>query len=53
MKVWVLLQADIISENYIKQKIKWSVTELIAGELDFASIYRNINKRTYLIARAA
>lgn len=30
-----------------------SVTELIAGELDFASIYRNINKRTYLIARAA
>ena len=30
-----------------------SVTELIAGGQNLASIYRNINKRTYLIARAA
>lgn len=29
-----------------------SVTELIAGGQNLASIYRNINKRTYLIARA-
>lgn len=30
------------------------ITELIAGGIfDSASIYRNINKRTYLIARAA
>ena len=30
-----------------------SVTELIAGGQNLASIYRNINNRTYLIARAA
>ena len=42
-----------LSEGYINKKI-WSVTELIAGEFyDFAGIYRNINQRTYLIARAA
>ena len=29
------------------------LTELIAGGQNLASIYRNINKRTYLIARAA
>lgn len=30
-----------------------SITELIAGDISFAGIYRNINQRIYLIARAA
>lgn len=30
-----------------------SITELIAGEITFAGVYRNINQRIYLIARAA